>query len=299
MRQRTIIVVGTALAVALSGCGGGGSSSAEAVPVEEQLGFDRDGILQRQAKVENIIRGCMQEQGFDYIPVDPVARETALTGGTFTEQEFEKQFGYGITTLYEQRRQQAAGGPNEKIRAALTSSDRTAYDRALLGEPGSDTYALALDNGDFSNLGGCTKKATEEAFGGPGLAHSIQAKLDDLDAKIVADSRMQAAIKKWSECMRIVGFDLSDPQEVDATLIEELKAIVGVSEQTTATDATAEPGYDKAALTALQRKEVQLVNADIACERQHITDVEDTVRAEVEKQFREQNADLLDKAPAP
>ncbi len=297
--QQRIIIAGVALSVALTGCGGGGGSSAEAVPVEEQLGFDREGILARQAKVEHIIRDCMQQQGFEYTPVDPAAREATLTGGTFTEQEFEKQFGYGITTLYEQRRQQAAGGPNEKVRAALSPADRRAYDLALLGDPGSDTYAVALDNGDFSNLGGCTKKATEEAFGGPGFAQSIQAKLDDLDAKIVADPRMQAAIKKWSECMRTAGFDLSDPQEVDATLIEELKSIVGSSEEASTSDATAEPTYDKTALTALQRKEVELVNTDIACENQHITSVEDTVRTEVEKQFREQNADLLDKAPTP
>jgi len=266
--------------------------------VDEQLGFAKAGILARQAKVEGFLSPCMREQGFEYTPVDPTAREAALVGGNLSEEDFEKQFGYGITTLYEQRRQQAAGGPNEKVRDALSPSERRAYDKALLGGADKDTFAVALDNGDFSNLGGCTKKATDAAFGGPGVAESVQVKLDDLDERIKADTRMRAAITSWSSCMRAAGHNLGDPDEVDTTLKDRLQTIVGPAGQASSAP-TSEPSYDKVALVELQRYEVALVGEDLRCEKQHITAVETTVRADLESRFRDQNADLLTKVPSP
>lgn len=268
----------------------GPSTTKQPSSVDGQLGFEKAGILARQAKVEALLAPCMREQGFEYTPVDPLAREVALVGGSLSEEDFTKQFGYGITTLYEQRRAQAAGGPNERVRGALSASERQAYDKALLGGSDKDTFALALDNGDFSNLGGCTKKATDAAFGGAGIAESVQGKLDDLDQKIKADGRMRAAIKAWGSCMRQAGNSLGDPDEVDTTLRSRLAKIVGSPPR---------PDYDRAALTELQRFEVALVTEDNRCEKQHITPVETTVRAEAEKAFREQNADLLAKVPAP
>ncbi|MGH9269134.1 MAG: hypothetical protein ACRD0D_13295, partial [Acidimicrobiales bacterium] len=106
----------------LTGCGGGGAG--ETPSVEDQLGVNDAGILKRQSQVENIIRDCMRSEGFEYVPVDPVAQRAALVGSSLTEEEFEKQYGYGLTTLYEQRRELAAGGPNVPIRNALSPGQR-------------------------------------------------------------------------------------------------------------------------------------------------------------------------------
>ncbi len=275
----------------------GATTTTRSSSVDAQLGFEKAGILARQAKVEMLLATCMRAQGFEYTPVDPAAREAALVGGSLTEAEFNKQFGYGITTLYEQRRRQAAGGPNEKTRAALSVKERKAYDKALLGGPGFDTLAAALDNGDFSNLGGCTKPATDTAFGGLGVAASVQSKLDDLDQRIKADARMRTALTAWAACMRAAGQPLADPGDVDATLKDRLAKIVGPPDR--AGDLGAAPTYDTAALTALQRFEVVLVTADVACEAEHIKSVEAKVRAELEVRFRADNADLLAKVAAP
>ena len=72
----------------------------------------------------------------------------------------------------------------------------------------------------------------------------------------------------------------------------QLDAIVGPS-------TSPKPDYDRAALAALQREEVQMVHADVACEEQHIEPVETGVRAEYEAEFRKRNADLLNKVPPP
>ena len=117
--------VGTAL-VLFAACGGGGSSNTgEQVPVEEQLGLEQDGILVRQGKAENVIHDCMKAQGFDYIPVDPQAQRAALVGQAgMSEEDFNKQFGYGITTLYGKEQTVDAANPNIPIRNGLSDADR-------------------------------------------------------------------------------------------------------------------------------------------------------------------------------
>jgi hypothetical protein len=280
----------------LAACGGGKAEAAKDGRIEEKVGLDADGIRIRQAKAENLIRDCMKAQGFDYVPVDPNAAQAALVGAQgMSKEDFEKQYGYGITTLYEQRRKEAVAGANKAIRDSLSEADRKAYDHSLYGDDPTATFAHAVDTGDYSRLGGCVKTATDQVFGGADTLQSLSAKLDDLDQKIRADARMVKAVRDWSDCMRQAGFDgLSEQEQVDALLKKKLEAIVGSPD---ATAGSAAPDYDHAALTALQREEVSMVNADIKCEKQHIEDVESKVSAEYESAFREQNASLLAKVP--
>jgi hypothetical protein len=173
----------------LSACGGGGSkSAAKDGRIEEQVGLDDSGIRLRQANVENLVRDCMKAQGFDYVPVDPNAAQAALVGAPgMSKEDFEKQYGYGITTLYEQRRKQAVAGPNKSIRDSLSEADRKAYDHALYGDDPTATFAEAVDTGDYSRLGGCVKTGTDQVFGGAEVLQSLSSKLDELDQKMRAE----------------------------------------------------------------------------------------------------------------
>lgn len=287
------------VASALAGCGSDDKESNASVVLDEQVGFDGDAVVERQARAENLIRDCMQKQGFDYVPVDPRAQQTDLVGARgLSEEEFNEQFGYGITTLFEERLQQAVSGPNQDYYASLSAAEQTAYDRALYGEDKTATFAVALDTGDFTKLGGCLKEATTEVFGGPELVADLTAKLDELDEQILADQRVFDVVEKWSECMRDAGYDLAEQDEVDVLLENQLEAIVGPLETLTATPPGAEPAYDVQELEALQQQEIEMVKADIACEEKHITEVEEKVRAEYEREFREKNTALLEKVPA-
>jgi hypothetical protein len=291
LARAAIVFAAVAVLVPLSACGGG-SSSSELPPVEEQLGLEQDGILQREGKAENLIRDCMKAQGFDYVPMDPVAEQARLTGQSgMSEEDFNKQYGYGITTLYD-KRVALPPGPNEAIRDALSDTDKQAYDRALYGDDPNATFFDAVDSGDFSHLGGCTKQATEQVFGGLQVFQTLQDKLDQLDEQILADPRMVAAVSKWSACMHQAGYDLAAQDDVDAVLRAKLQAIVGPPDNPN-------PDYDHAALAALQRDEVSMVTADLSCEKKDITKVEEKVRAEYEATFREQNADLMKQVPPP
>jgi hypothetical protein len=210
-----------------------------------------------------------------------------------SEDDFNRKFGFGITTLYQQTRAlKAAGGPNEKYRATLGPADQAAYDKALRGEFPDADFVTAVDNGDYSRLGGCTKQATAQVFGGLEQLSALQSKLDALAEKILADQRTVKAVANWSQCMGKAGFDLHYQDEVDAVLKQRLANIVGPADAPKA-------DYDQAALAALQKDEVSMVNADLACEKQSVTPVEDKVRPEYEQTFKEQNAELLAKVPKP
>lgn len=287
----TILMTATLVA----GCGGGDakSSSATQGDIEDQIGFSQAGIVERQSRTEGEIRDCMKAQGFDYIPVDPVAQRAALTGkARMSDEEFTKQFGYGISTMFGRGNEQS--DPNDRIRKSLTTADRAAYDRALYGDTPGATFAEAVDTGHFDQLGGCTKQAAETVFGGTTVLANLQKKLDALDERILEDQRMVRAVESWTSCMAQEGYRYTDPEEIDGDLQKRFETIVGVGVRAGATTAPSSgTSYDRAALTDLQREEVKIGNADLKCEKQEITPVESKVRPQYEAEFRQQNRQLL------
>jgi hypothetical protein len=287
-----------ACALATSACGGNEKSPAKPGPaaeIEDQLGLDQSGSMARQSRVEAAIRDCMKAEGFDYVPVDPVAQRAALLGsGRLSDEDFIDQFGYGISTLW--GRGGAQADPNARLRASLGPADRRAYDRALWGENRGATFTDAVDRGDFTKLGGCTRKATEKVFGGAQVLTQVQGKLDSLDERILEDQRMVRAIERWSRCVAAAGFRYDEPEAIDSDLFARMEKIVGpVPGQFATGPAPGETArsYDRGALAGLQREEVAIARADHRCELKNITPVENVVRPEYEAQFRRQNAQLL------
>jgi hypothetical protein len=301
-RRRYIIIAALACVPLLAGCGESKTtaSSSASQPaatggtIEDQLGFTRKGVAAASAKVENAIATCMKGQGFDYVPVDSVAQQAALTGKpNMSDAEFEQQFGYGITTLY--GRASAQTDPNATIRSGLSQADRAAYDRALSGGKPDQTFAFAVDSGEFTQLGGCTKKATDQAFGGTELLQTLQRKLDELDDSILADQRMAHADEAWRTCMKdATGNDYVDSASIEDEIKQRFERIVG---GVVPPGEVAPPGtqVDQAALSKLQQDELDLFRKDFSCEKQHITPVETKIRQEKETKFKSDNAELLRK----
>lgn len=65
----------------LAGCGSGGNrSSVSSGTIEDQIGFDQAGILERAGRIEAAVAECMKRQGFDYTPVDPTYSERQSPG---------------------------------------------------------------------------------------------------------------------------------------------------------------------------------------------------------------------------
>jgi hypothetical protein len=291
--HRLALLASVALAaIVIVGCGDN-KSDKPPQELEDQLGFSREGIQELQSRVEGRIRDCMKAQGFDYVPVDPFAQQQALTGkAKLTDEEFTKQFGYGISTLFGRGNQQS--DPNDRIRKSLSSADRAAYDRALWGDNPGVTFSEAVDSGDFTELGGCTKQASEAAFGGSTVLTALVERLDGLDERIVQDQRMVNANEKWAGCMTDKGFRYEEPDAIDEDISKRFQSIVGASVRPGATGPpTPGTSYDRAALTELQREEVRIANADLECEKKEITPVEQKVRPQYEAEFRKENSKLL------
>ena len=295
-------IVALAAMVLVAGCGGSDEESADTPSgggsVEEQLGFGRADSPDAQAKAENEIAACMRAQGFEYIPVDPVAAQAALTGkSNLNDEDFDKQFGYGIATLYGRGTPQS--DPNARIRQGLSAPDLRAYDRALSGGQPEQTFFRAADTGDFSQLGGCTKQAADKLFGGSELLTTVQRKLDELDEAVLEDQRMVRAFEAWRACVRDkTGQTFEDSEDVELDIQRRLAAIVGPlppgeSAPGEFASHTPEGPVDETALGALRQLELEFAGADLACEDEHIAPVEDAVQAEKEKAFRDSNAELL------
>jgi hypothetical protein len=280
--------------VLLAACGGDDPQPADTpVELEDQLGFSESGVAERQSRVEGRIQECMKAQGFDYVPVDPLAQRAALTGkARMSDEEFLDQFGYGISTLFGRGGKQS--DPNERLRRSLGTADRAAYERALWGDNPGLTFAEAIDNDAATELGGCTRRATDAVFGGATVLASLQGKFDELEERITQDQRMVRAVERWSACMEERGYRYAEPEEIDTDLLKRFQAILGSGTQAGAT-APADPSasYDRAKLAALKAEEVKVARADLACEKREITPVELDVRPQYESAFRDRNSKLI------
>jgi hypothetical protein len=292
-----LTAIALAAAIAVGACGEQEPAPADRPPadIEDQLGFDQAGIIARQSRVEAAIRDCMRAQGFEYVPVDPFAQRAAVLGSSrLSDEEFLQQFGYGISTLWGRGR--AAADPNVRIRLALGKADRRSYDRVLWGDSAGATFTEAVDSGNFAKLGGCTRRATEQVFGGAQLLTQLQRRLDGLEERILQDQRMVRAIERWSSCMSEAGFEYPEPEAIDSDLFGRMEAIVGPLPGQFATGPApgqrAQP-YNRGALAKLQRDEVAIARSDFACEEEHITPVEEKVAPEYTEEFRRENEGLI------
>lgn len=292
MRLNVIaVLVATAL---LQACGGG---SAPAPPkpesqggsVEDQLGFTERGISAVREEVEGSLASCMKAAGFEYVPVPVAPTQAALAGRPgLSDEAFGVLFGYGISTVPADTA--SADDPNARIRALLSPAELRAYDRTLSGGRPELTFYEAVDAGEFSDVGGCTKQVADEVFRvPPRLLVTLQRALDELDESIAEDPRMVRADERWSRCMLdATGTSYEDSDAVETDIRRRLEAL-GTGTQAAGDGAS--PG--SAALQRLQRLELALEKSDTACDRKHLLPVEDAVRAEYEATFRERQADLL------
>jgi hypothetical protein len=148
------------------------------------------------------------------------------------EEEFIEAHGFGISTFYTGVAPQLSdsysparvglGDQNIQLFKNLSPADQVAYNRALLGANTDATFAVALEQENFSRCGGCTLEAVKQVFKsnqlGPTYVHP-------LDAMINKDPRIKAAVRKWSEAMRDAGFNYNHPDDVEPDLTSQLHVI--------------------------------------------------------------------------
>ena len=249
---------------------------------QEEFGLTAAEITRRVDATESLIAQCMTAAGFEYFPVDYATARAAMDSNSkpsgLNGDEFRKQFGYGITTLYAGPATQATlslGKRNHQYKAGLSTADRVAYDRTLYGENPNYTFVVALDQEDFSQVGGCTRAAVQLIFSKEQVGASFVNYQNAAGTRVDADPRVIAAYKDWSSCMRQAGYAYNNPGEISADLVTRLDKVTGgVPPEALSAEA-------RTALTALQGEEKALAAVDQACNLKFVKDIKLKVETEI------------------
>jgi hypothetical protein len=202
----------------------------------EEFGMSPRELVQAIEKTEQLIARCMADQGFQYMAADHntvragMSADKSLPG--LSEEEFVSRYGFGVSTFYSGLPPQLStgynparvglGDRNVQIFRKLSSADQVAYNRALLGDDLSSTFAVALETEDLSRTGGCTRKALTETFKPEQLKASHY---NPQDALINKDPRMKAALESWQREMKKAGFEYGHPDEIEPDLRNRLSAL--------------------------------------------------------------------------
>jgi hypothetical protein len=277
------LAVAALIALGATACGGGGSSSTNSTGAKngakfgsEEFGLTMDELANHIDAVESRIGACMTAAGFEYFPVDfqrvRAAMQADKSAPGLSDEEFVKQYGYGITTLPAAAgREIGLGERNMQIYNALGPSEQIAYDHTLFGENRDATFALTLEAEDFSMTGGCTRTAVAQVFSAAQLRADY---FNPADAAMEQDPRMVKALSQWSDCMHKKGYDYAHPDNVEEDLHKRLQAITEGAPASSLTGSAAD------ALKRLQGEELAVAAVATKCESDIIAPVTDKLERE-------------------
>jgi hypothetical protein len=271
-----------------SACGGGSAGSSPTsdgdgtgdakLPGILEFGLNEEDFTAHVEKTQSLIAKCMAEAGFEYVPVDvktiQAAQKRVRTEPGYTRRTFKEKWGLAVTTRFDNPVRETGLGPqNMRIFNALPKADQVAYNRTLFGENPDADFAFTLDEEDFSETGGCTRKAVAAVFTPAQLKGSY---VNPKDVLVDSDPRIVEAHRNWSKCMKGYGYDYADDQD---EIIEEygdrLDELLDGDDPTTLT------GERKAALKKLQQEEIAVSLADLDCQIKYTDDIYRVVETEV------------------
>jgi hypothetical protein len=324
-RRRAALLMAVPLVVGLAGCGDDDAADeASTTPTtsfyDRIFGGPEDGAAQ-QREYEELIRVCMVDLGFEYIPYEPQVYDASTAA--LEQAEFREQYGYGISTYIDQEMptDDAYEDPNQPYIDSLSPANQEAYYAALWG----DSYdEPAVEDGEPPEPSGCANEAGTEVYGDTSTQDdSLYRDLDEMEQAIQADERLVAATEDWSECMADAGFEYESQNAIYEDLNAQVSEImgwdtgggfaisrpVGVGKAAPAGKAAADDQvpwvstdtavsgeeqqeYDHEALAELQAYELSVAEADDECREEHVVDVEAEVREDHQADFLDQHPDL-------
>lgn len=254
------------------------SPSATTLPGIKEFGLTEEEFIAHVEKVEATIAKCMADAGFEYVPVDVQTVERAQqyvrSDPEVSRHDYHQRWGYGETTRFDDPVRTVGLGPqNLEIFNALPPSDQEAYNFTLFGEDPHLTFAWTLDEEDFSETGGCTRKGISSAFTRYQMSGTYE---NPKDVLVEEDPRIVKATDAWVRCMHEAGYDgYRDQDEIMEELGERLDALLDGDDPTTL------QGERLRALERLQADEITVSMADLNCEIKYTDKVYDEVEREV------------------
>lgn len=254
----------------------------------EEFGLSQRELVQAIERTEDLISKCMRAQGFEYIAADHATVRAGMAADKkipgLSEEQFVSRYGYGVATVYTGQPPQLASGyspakvglgeRNVQFFKSLSPADQVGYNRALMGESGNATFALALETENLSQTGGCTRKAVEQVFKPDQLKAAYY---NPQDALIRNDRRMKAAVAFYSREMKKAGFDYGHPDEVEPDIRTRLNAMTN-NGRIPVDKLSPE---QKAALKKLQAYELAVAAKSVKLQEEVLVPVEERIQEEL------------------
>ncbi len=191
---------------------------------------------EQEARLQEAVRLCMAEEGFDYIPVEPPADDYVFDDST--QEEFAAEQGFGITTWVGNEDEFVESDsewvdPNQEIVEAMSDSEREAYYEALYGseeeQQEGTTVEVDPETGEevYFQEGfgaGCYGEAAEAEYGGQDdLWEELGPEVEAMYERMQADPRIVEANQEWSACMADEGYDYESPDAMYETVFTEFQ----------------------------------------------------------------------------
>ncbi len=285
----------------------------------------------QQMDIEESIRLCMAEQGFEYSPVLPPEGSFA-TFDPDDEADRVATEGFGITTWYGNEEMNAGvewDDPNQDRVETMTPAEQDAYWAALHGDQSELDQEVEIDPETGEEMyvssgfgGGCQGGAYEEAYGDQEateeLWEQLEPALEALNARMEADPRIVELNAEWAACMTEAGYTYEsrnamydDIYESFQTRLDEIMGpdsdpLAGMTEdelnaffelpadeQAAIYDERMADITDQPALQELQQEEIALAVADNAC-GEGFYDAYIEVSEEYEAELIAGNRDILE-----
>jgi hypothetical protein len=305
-----LAAAGCGLVLLLSGCSSEASADA-ATPAGEELGplgeyyeqlyaasTPEDADAQTRER-EALITTCMQEQGFEYVPMDPasdgsytVEEDEDAPVVDWDSEEYAATEGYGVFTYDEEDQPVDEGAeeyvdPNEDYVAAMSETERTAFYEALYGPsvPFDEDAPEEAVEYDWTTAG-CSGAADHEVAGDqpyddPAFS-SLMEEMDGLYEEAAADPAMAALDAAWSGCMADAGFPgFARQPDAAQSIYDEQNSLY---ESAGADGEYVEP--EAAVMAELEEQELETAVADARCrEEVDYRAEEQEIRFALEQEF--------------
>lgn len=255
---------------------------------------------------EGVVAACMQEQGFDYTPMDPAADgssavlEADAEAPDLDSEEYVAEHGYGMTTYTHEEvapePTEAFVDPNADYIASMSESEQAAYFEALSGP--DEQYEMTDPDAeppayDWTTMG-CTGRAqhevweSEDPLSDPAFA-SLTEEVTRFHEGLATRPEVRALDAEWSACMADQGH---------AGYTSQMDAQMDISDRMSALyeQSSAEaPEPDPAAMAELRELEIRTALADLRCRQETgYTDKLSQITVAAEEEFVERHRAELD-----
>jgi hypothetical protein len=211
-----------------------------------------------------------------------MAADKRLPG--MTEREFVRRHGFGISTLYTGEPPQLTNGyspariglgeRNVAYFRGLSPADQVAYNRALLGQGSTVTFAVALEQENFAATGGCTRQGVSQVFKPEQLTATYY---NPADNAVNNDPRMRAALRDFARDMKAGGFDYNHPDEIEPDIRQRLASLTNGG---TLLVAQMSPDQ-RAALRRLQEFEIRVAALSYRLQEDVLKPIEERIQQEM------------------